>query len=165
MERLLWMYSLCVCAYILYIYTPRCLWECVQCVLATVSTSFLLQLQSVEVMKINERKGGGRLRSRYCLPVSSQSSIDPLLRYTLPASDKGSLCVHTHSHTLAHIHRACTDSHKDSLMHYQRNSPSCWAYSLILVKELILHQPPLPLTPPPFFFTVFCTVSNTWRKM
>lgn len=63
---------LCVCA---------CLWECIQyvflCVWATASSSFLLELQSVEVMKINERNGGGRLRSRYCLPVSGQSSIDP----------------------------------------------------------------------------------------
>lgn len=55
---------------------------------ATVSSFFLLQLQSVEVMKINEREGGGRLRPRYCLPVSGQSPID-LLRSTLPASDKG----------------------------------------------------------------------------
>lgn len=54
-------YSMCPCVYV---------W-------ATAASPFLLRLQSQEVMKINERNGGGRLRSRYSLPVSGQSSIDP----------------------------------------------------------------------------------------
>lgn len=33
-------------------------------------TGHCVQPQPAQVMKINERKGGGRLRSSYCLPVS-----------------------------------------------------------------------------------------------
>lgn len=87
-------YSTCSCVYV---------W-------AAASTSFLLKLHSQEVMKINERNGGGRLRSSYCLPVSGQSSIDSSPCSTLPASDKGAP-AHTHTHT----HTMCSRSNSPSL--------------------------------------------------
>ncbi len=117
------------------------LWECVQyvspCVWAAASSSFLLEFQSVEVMKINERNGGGRLGSRCCLPVSGQSSIDPPFAPVCQHLIKD-FCTHTHTYT--HSQTECTHWHKDSLMCTTKDTHQV-ALSLMLGKELSLHHP------------------------